>query len=63
MKKRKYPSWFVVYRKISKRKEAVYCEMVLDDCGLKKAISSASKTFPEKEYFVELQKKEPFIGW
>jgi hypothetical protein len=37
--------------------------MVLDDCGLKKAISSASKTFPEKEYFVELQKKEPFIGW
>jgi hypothetical protein len=63
MTKRKYPTWFVVYRKISKRKEAVYCEMVLDDCGLKKAISSASKTFPEKEYFVELQKKEPFIGW
>ena len=63
MTKRKYPTWFVVYRKISKRKEAVYCEMVLDDCGLKKAISSASKTFPEKEYFVELQKKEPFIVW
>lgn len=37
--------------------------MVLDDKGLKKAIASATKDFPEKEYFVELQKKEPFMGW
>ena len=37
--------------------------MVIDDSGLKKAISAASRDFPEKEYFVELQKKEPFIGW
>jgi hypothetical protein len=63
MKNQKYPAWFVVYRKVSKQKEAIYCEMVLDDKGLKKAIASATKDFPEKEYFVELQKKEPFMGW
>lgn len=63
MKSKKYPAWFVVYRKVSKKKEAIYCEMVFNDSELKKAISNASRDFPEKEYFVELQKKEPFIGW
>lgn len=61
--KNKYPVWFVVYRKTSSRKEAVFCTMVFNDKELKKEISSASRDFPEKEYFVELQKKEPFMGW
>lgn len=59
----KFPAWFVVYRRVSKKKEAIYYEQVFSEKDLKKAISAANRDFPEKEYMIELTKKEPFMGW